>query len=108
MPDTNYDKSSTSTRKYRYDLQQRVAVAAANAASAEINDAGEVMLHATTDCYVTVAALDPVANAATNAFPMLAGEKFHLQINVGDQFGVIRASADGYLFILPVDGRVRV
>lgn len=74
----------------------RVAVGAASAQSAALT-AREVMLHASVRCFVKIAA-DPTA-AATDSFPLEAGEKFTTKITSGHKVGVIRDFADGFLHI---------
>lgn len=109
MPRTVFDKSTKSTRLYRFADGQRVAVGASSAMSAAI-DATEVTLHATTDSLIRVGAADGADVTASNAagsLPLLAGEKFTLQVPQGAKIAVIRMTADGFLFILPVEGEPR-
>jgi hypothetical protein len=87
------------TRFYDTANLQRVAVASTSAQSSAVS-ANEVMLHASTKCYV-LAGADPTA-AASTSIPLEAGEKFHLQITSGHKIAVIRDSADGYLHVVPV------
>jgi hypothetical protein len=85
------------TRRYAAPLA-RVAVTAAAAASAAM-PAGttEVMLHASTRCFVRVG-----GTADNTAIPLEAGEKFHMRVSAGDTVSVIRDAADGFLNIVPV------
>jgi hypothetical protein len=107
MPE--YSKAETSTRRYRFDQMQRVAVGAVSVPSAEIAEAIEVMLIATTDLFYTVVDLvGTAANPATNAVPLGAGRDFHLQLKPGQFVAAIQATAGGFLYILPVDGRERI
>lgn len=109
MPDAVYDKSSRSTRRYRWDQVQRLAVGAASAASAEISEAIEVQLCSTVNCYITVkdaAAAVVASGGGLNAMPLPAWSPFTLQITPGDEIAVMRAGADdGFLYINPTDGR---
>lgn len=91
------------TRAYDWANGQRIAVGVANAQSAAL-PAGEVMLATKERCFVTFDAADPVAAATAGSIPLEAGEKLHVQIpDGGGKIGVIRDTADGYLYILPVD-----
>lgn len=109
MVDTVYNKDASSTRKYRYDLVQRIAVGAASAASAEINGAVEVQVMSTVNAYVTVkdaGAVVVASGVGLNALPLPAWLPFTLQITPGDEIAVIRAGTeDGVLYINPIDGR---
>ncbi|MFC5346252.1 hypothetical protein ACETK8_15710 [Brevundimonas staleyi] len=109
MGDANYDKSGSSTRRYRFDLVQRIAVGAASAPAAEINDAIEVQLTSTVNAYVTVKDSNPavvVSGVGVNALPLPAWSPFVLQTKPGDEIAVIRAGTeDGVLYINPIDGR---
>lgn len=82
-----------------YGAIQRVAVAAASAQSTAIT-ATEVLLHASTKCYV-LAGASPTA-AATTSIPLEAGEKFHQRITSGHKIAVIRDALDGFLHIAAV------
>lgn len=89
------------TRAYDYATGLSLAIGATSARSTAIT-ATEVMLHASSRCFVRVG--DSSVNAANGAgsFPLEAGEKFHLRITSGQRIAVIRDSADGALTILPV------
>lgn len=80
-----------------YGPGQQVAVGATSAASTGLA-ATEVLLHASTRCFVRVA----TAATAAAGIPLEAGEKFHLRLNSGQQIHVIRDTADGFLNIVPV------
>lgn len=80
-----------------YAAGQQVAIGAASAASTGLT-ATEVLLHASSKCFVRVAA---TATAAAG-IPLEAGEKFHLRLTSGQQVHVIRDTADGFLNIVPV------
>lgn len=80
-----------------YGAGQQVAVGATSAASSGLA-ATEVLLHASTRCFVRVA----TAATAAAGIPLEAGEKFHLRLNSGQQIHVIRDTADGLLNIVPV------
>ncbi|MFN3353028.1 MAG: hypothetical protein ACK4Z5_05415 [Brevundimonas sp.] len=104
MSEAIYDKSQRTTRRYRYDLRQKLSVAATSGRSTAI-EAAEVLLHAKVAMHVTVGPSDVVANEATNTLPLEAGEKFHLQLQPGQFVAAIRDTADGALYIVPIDGR---
>lgn len=87
------------TRTYNYAALQRVAVANAAADSGAIT-ATEVMVYASTRCYILPGASGTATSA--NALPIEAGEKFHFRITSGHKISVIRDTADGFLYILPV------
>ena len=82
-----------------YGPPQRVAVSSSSAQSAVISGYGEVLMHATTACYV-LCGTSPTVTAATG-MPLIAGEKFHMRITDGSRIAVIRDSADGFLYIMP-------
>jgi hypothetical protein len=95
---------TNTTRLYDHANGQRIAIQAAATVSGAIN-AREVLLIATSACYVKSHADPTAGNAAGNAagnFYMTAGEKFHMQLASGHKIGCIRDTADGGLFILPV------
>ena len=83
-----------------YGAPERVSVSSSSAQSSAINS-GEVLLHATTACYVVMGS-DPTATTTTG-IPLIAGEKFHLRVNPGHKVAVIRDTADGYLFVVPAN-----
>lgn len=85
------------TRAYGTPLA-RVAVASASAQSAAIA-ATEVLVHASTRCFIAVGA-NPAAT--TDGIPLEAGEKFHLRLTSGHKVAVLRDTADGFLNIVPV------
>lgn len=89
--------ASVGTRAYGTALT-RVAVAAASAQSAAIA-ATEVLLHASTRCFVAIGA-NPTATV--NDIPLEAGEKFHARLTSGHRVAVLRDAADGFLNIVPV------
>lgn len=106
MPRTVFPKTGLSTRLYRFADGLRVAVGSGSAMTAAI-DASEVMLHATTDMFVRVGTADGADVTASNgagSFPLLAGEKFHLQVPQGAKIAAIPSSAAGHLFVVPVEG----
>lgn len=100
MGTPRYDKSNRSTRAYDWANGQRVAVGVGSTPSAAI-DAIEVMLRPSVRCFVVVGQ-NPTAVNAAGAIPLEAGESFHLQLNASDKVAVIRDTADGFLYILPV------
>lgn len=80
-----------------YGAGQQVAIGATSAASTGLT-ATEVLLHASSRCFVRVA----TAATAGAGIPLEAGEKFHLRLTSGQQIHVIRDTADGFLNIVPV------
>jgi hypothetical protein len=79
-----------------YAAGSRLAVVTADAATSGLA-ATEVLLHASTRCFVRAGAV------ATNAdIPLEAGEKFHMRLTSGQQIHVIRDTADGFLNVVPV------
>lgn len=85
------------TRTYNFAAIQRVAVATAAASSTAVTGT-EVLVHASTKCYIRIG--EP-ATAATG-IPLEAGEKFHFRIATGAVISVIRDTTDGFLTIVPV------
>lgn len=83
-----------------YSTVERVGVASTAAQSAAITGT-EVLLHASTRCYVLAGSGTP-APSATTGIPLEAGEKFHMRITSGHKIGVIRDSADGFLHVVTV------
>jgi hypothetical protein len=86
------------TRAYGTTVRQ--AVGSTSAQSSAITGT-EVMVHATTACYIKNGS-NPTAVNNGDSIPMVAGEKLWLRITTGDKIAVIRDSADGYIFISPV------
>ena len=85
-----------------YGAVQRAAVASASAVSSAIS-ATEILLHASTKCFVlAVAGTGTPVVAADTGVPLEAGEKFHMRITSGQRIAVIRDTADGFLHIAPV------
>ncbi len=82
-----------------YGVPQRVSVSSVSAQSSVLTEIDEVLLHATTACYV-VTGSNPTATTSTG-IPLVAGEKFHMRVTPGTRIAVIRDSADGFLFIVP-------
>lgn len=97
LTDAQLRANPIGTRTYAAAIA-RVAVAAATAPSVAIT-ATEVLVHASTRCFIATGAA-PVAT--TNDIPLEAGEKFHLRITSGHKIAVIRDTADGFLNIVPV------
>lgn len=88
------------TRAYGEALA-RVAVGATSAYSAEIT-ASEVLLHASTRCFIRVIAASGTPTITNSDIPLEYGEKFHLRLTSGQRIGVIRDTSDGFLNIVPV------
>lgn len=86
------------TRAYGAALS-RVAVAATSAVSGAVTGT-EVLVHASTRCFIKTGSGTPAAT--TDDIPLEAGEKFHLRITSGHKVAVIRDTADGFLNIVPV------
>lgn len=93
---------ASGTRKYGDGGRgERINIAAAATQSAPIA-AREVLLHASSACYVRAEETVPSTDVTTGCIPLTAGEKFHMQINVGETIVCIRDSANGFLSIIPV------
>lgn len=86
------------TRSYGAPLA-RLAVASVAAQSAAIAAGGEVLLHASTRCFIAAGA-NPTAT--TDGIPLEAGEKFHMRIAANDKISALRDTTDGFLNIVPV------
>lgn len=86
------------TRAYGAALT-RVTVAGTSAVSTAITGT-EVMVHASTRCFIKSGSGTPVAT--TDDIPLEAGEKFHLRITSGHKIAVIQDTAGGFLNIVPV------
>lgn len=82
-----------------YGTGTRVAVASTSAVSGAIT-ATEVLLHASTRCFVRSGSGTPTA--VNTDIPLEAGEKFHMRISSGDKIAVLRDTADGFLNVVPV------
>lgn len=91
--------NTVGTRAYNYASIQRITAVTTATLSSEIT-ATEVMVYASTKCYV-LPGTTPVATNA-NSIPIEAGEKFHFRITSGQKISVIRDSVDGFLYIIPV------
>lgn len=80
-----------------YGTVQRVTVSGTSAQSSVLTNYDEVMVHATTACYIVTGA-NPTATSSTG-IPLSAGEKLHFRITPGDRIAVIQDSAGGFLFV---------
>ena len=94
------DPLARTPRAYTWASGQKLTVGSTSVQSTAIS-ASEVTLAATTDMFIVVGA-NPTASNAAGALPLLAGEKFTLQITSGQKIAAIRSVADGALFIMPV------
>lgn len=79
----------------------RVAVGSATAYSAAIT-ATEVLLHASTRCFVGAVAGSGTPTVDNTYIPLEIGEKFHMRLTSGQRVAVIRDTADGFLNVIPV------
>lgn len=79
----------------------RVAVASATAYSAPLA-ATEVLLHASTRCFVGAVAGSGTPTVNNTNIPLEIGEKFHMRLTSGQRVAVIRDTADGFLNVIPV------
>lgn len=79
----------------------RVAVGAATGYSATIT-ATEVLLHASTRCFVGAVAGSGTPTIDNTYIPLEIGEKFHMRLTSGQRVAVIRDTADGFLNVIPV------
>jgi hypothetical protein len=100
------DTLASGTRSYNFGAATRTAVGAASVATAlgTLAATREIMLTASTDCYVAFGT-SSVSVAATDAaaLRLFAGERFHLRVPSGvTHYAVIRDAADGYLRVTPV------
>ena len=95
----NTDRSA-GTRLHDLAAKQVVPYTAAVGESTAIS-ALEVMLWATTDCYVHHSQ-DGVDASAANSIPLTAKVPLYVQIAWGDIISALRVSADGSLHIVPV------
>lgn len=100
------DALASGTRSYNFGAATRTAVGAASVATplGTLNTTREIMLTASTDCYVKFGA-STVSVSATDAaaLQMFAGERFHLQIPAGaTHYAVIQDAAAGFLRVTPV------
>jgi hypothetical protein len=61
----------------------------------------EVMLCATQNMFITVAREAATAGPGPGNIPLMAGEKFHLQLSPGSIISAIRQTNNGSLYIIP-------
>lgn len=95
------------TRAYNFAAATRTAVgiASATVALGALNANREVMLTASTDCYVAFGGSNAVTVAATDAtaLRLFAGERFHMRIPAGiTHLAVTRDAVDGFQRVTPV------
>jgi len=95
------------TREYVFANQTRTAIGSTSSAAVALGTLGlsrEVMLHATSRCFILFGASDVgAATAAAGHLILEAGERFVTRMPVGvTHFRVIRDSADGHLDVTPV------
>ncbi|MEN9854963.1 MAG: hypothetical protein RLZZ157_89 [Pseudomonadota bacterium] len=98
---------NANVRGYNFTDEVRTAIGAASSAAVAIPPIGqsrEIMLLASTRCYVRLgdAAVLPASSAAGQLI-LEAGERFHLRLKTTEtHYTVIRDSADGTLSVTPV------
>lgn len=95
------------TREYVFASQTRTAIGATSSAAVALGTLGlsrEVMLHATSRCFILFGASDvAAASAAAGHLILEAGERFITRMPTSvTHFRVIRDSADGHLDVTPV------
>jgi len=102
------DAFGNGTREYNLGQGTRTAVATASSAAVAIGTLGasrELMLAASTRCFVRFGTSAVTAAAATdaNVLALPADVMFHLRVPAGvTHFTVIRDTADGFLRTIPV------
>lgn len=102
------DPIGNGTREYNLAQGTRTAVGSASSAAIAIGTLGasrEVMLIASTRCFLKLGASGVAAAAAadTDVLALPADAMFHLRIPAGvTHFRVIRDTADGFLRVIPV------
>lgn len=102
------DPIGNGTREYNLAQASRTAIGSASSAAVAIGALGtsrEVMLIASTRCFVKLGASGVAAAAATDpdVLALPADAMFHLRIPAGvTHFRVIRDTADGFLRVIPV------
>ena len=101
------DPTGNGTRAYDWAAGLRQAVAATSSAAVAFPTLGisrEVMLHASTRCFIRMGGSD-VAAASVSAGQLVleAGERFHVRLPAGvTHFRLIRDTADGFLNVTAV------
>ena len=93
--------NTTSTRAYDFANGQRLSVSSTSARTTAVA-ASEVMVHASTRCFIRIGDNTVVASSAAGSFPLEIGEKFHLRLTSGQFVAAIRDTADGFLTVMPV------
>jgi hypothetical protein len=102
------DAAASGTRAYNFDQATRTAVGATSSSAQVIGTLSasrEVMLVASTRCFVRFGALSVGAANATDAnlLPLPADAMFHMRLPSGvTHYTVIRDTADGFVRIVPV------
>lgn len=96
------------TRVYNFSAATRTTFSSSSSAEVAIgtlNGLREVMITATSRCFIAFGSTGMSAADGTDAanLPIEAGEKFHLRIPAGlTHYRVIRDAADGVLNVIPV------
>lgn len=85
---------------FDWDNIQRIAVAATAAQSTAISSE-LICLKSTTACYIKIGD-NPTATVGAGSFPLAVDESFFIRMTPGQKLSVIRASADGFISIMPV------
>lgn len=102
------DATGNGTRQYNFAVATRTAVGATSSSAVAIGTLGtsrEVMLVASTRCFIRWGDSGVTAAAAADAdvLALPADALFHLRVPVGvTHFRVIRDTADGFLRVTPV------
>jgi hypothetical protein len=102
------DTAASGTRAYNFDQATRTAVGATSSSAQAIGTLAasrEVMLIASTRCFIRFGTLSVGAANATDAnlLPLPVDAMFHLRLPSGvTHYTVIRDTADGFVRIVPV------
>jgi hypothetical protein len=92
----------TGTRAYAAIQRQSVVTASARFTIGTLGASREILLHASTRCFVLTGD-GTVAAAAGTSIPLATDEKFHLRVPTGHtHIAVIRDTADGFISIAAV------
>lgn len=99
--------SQGGTRTYDFANNVRAAVGVASTAAAAmptLSASRELMVHASTRCFLRLGASDVgAASAAAGHLVLEAGERFHFRVAAGNtHFRVIRDTADGFITVTAV------
>ena len=88
------------TRSYGWAAGQKVSYTGTDADTTAFEFDTEVVVCATTDCFISVGAA-PSAGPAAGSLILPASTLFHIQVKAGDKISFEQVSAGGDAYVMP-------